>query len=182
MKNEKEYLKLSNEESNRITKEALELAILDLLEKKSLDKISITELVKKAGVSRTAFYRNYRTIDNLLLSITKNTYDKICEFVKSEGFKENKTEMFYKFFKAIKENSKYFRIYLNSSFKFENFIEENINPSKTIKEHYKIVAKEGLLYSILVDWFNNDMKESEMEMAKICNEMYNNFDKGVNEI
>ena len=30
MKNNKEHLKMSNEESNKITKEALELAMLDL--------------------------------------------------------------------------------------------------------------------------------------------------------
>ena len=180
MKNNKEHLRLSNEESNKITREALELAILDLLEKKSLDKISITELVKKAGVSRSAFYRNYETKDALLCSIIKKTYDKICEFVKSKDFKKNSAEIFLAFFKAIKENKKYFNIYLSSSLKFENFVGENIKPSKTAMEHYEIVAKEGAFYSILVDWFNNGMKESEIEMAKICNNIFNNYDKGVN--
>ena len=181
MKNNKEHLKLSNEESNKITTEALELAILDLLEKKSLDKISITELVKKAGVSRSAFYRNYETKDALLCSITKSTYDKVCEFVKSKDFRKNSTEIFHAFFRAIKENQKYFNLYLNSSLKFEHFVGEKINPSKTVKEHYEIVAKEGAFYSILVDWFNNGMKESEIEMAKICNKIFNVYDKeGIN--
>ena len=175
--NNKDYLKLSNEESNKITKEALELALFQLLEKKSLDKISITELVKKAGVSRSAFYRNYETKDALMISISQNAFDKICNFIKSNGFSENKTNLYYNFFKAIKRNEKNFRIYLNSPFKMEQLVGEVIKPSKTIKEHYEIVAKEGAFYNVLVNWFNNGMKESEIEMANICSDILKFFDK-----
>ena len=52
-----ENLKISNQESNRITKESLEISLLQLLEKKELTKITISELVERAGVSRAAFYR-----------------------------------------------------------------------------------------------------------------------------
>ena len=169
--NNKDYLKLSNEESNRITREALELALFELLENKSIDEISITELVKKAGVSRSAFYRNYGTKDALMISISKNAFDKVCNFVKSSGFSENKVNIFYNFFKAIKQNEKHFRIYLNFPFKIEQLVGEVIKPSKTVKEHYEIVAREGAFYNILVNWFNNGMKESEMEMAEICSDI-----------
>ena len=52
---------LENQIKNLIllTREAIETALLQLLEKKELAKISISELVKRAGVSRAAFYRNY---------------------------------------------------------------------------------------------------------------------------
>ena len=53
-----ENLRKSNQESNLLTREAIETALLQLLEKKDLTKISISELVKRAGVSRAAFYRN----------------------------------------------------------------------------------------------------------------------------
>lgn len=54
-----ENLSNSNKESNRLTKESLEISLLQLLEKKELAKITISELVHRAGVSRAAFYRNY---------------------------------------------------------------------------------------------------------------------------
>ena len=176
--NNKDYLKLSNEESNRITREALEIALFELLENKSIDEISITELVRKAGVSRSAFYRNYETKDALMISISQNAFDRICDFIKSNGFSENKIDIFYSFFKAIKRNEKNFRIYLNSPFKMEQLVGEVIKPSKTNKEHYEIVAKEGAFYNVLVNWFNNGMKESEMEMAKICSDILNFYNKG----
>ena len=56
--NSLENLRKSNQESNLLTREAIETALLQLLEKKKLTKISISELVKRAGVSRAAFYRN----------------------------------------------------------------------------------------------------------------------------
>ena len=98
--NSKDYLKLSNEVSNKITRESLELVIFELLEKKSIDEISITELVRKAGVSRSAFYRNYETREALLNFIIKNSVDKICDFIKSKEFLENKIEIYYAFFRS----------------------------------------------------------------------------------
>ena len=60
-----EILRLSNQESNQITRECLEAALLDLMTTKDLDKISITELTNNAGVSRSAFYNNYKTKEAL---------------------------------------------------------------------------------------------------------------------
>ncbi len=56
----------SNKESNQLTRESIETALLFLLEKKELAQISISELVQKAGVSRNAFYRNYKSKEEIL--------------------------------------------------------------------------------------------------------------------
>ncbi|MBF0777400.1 TetR/AcrR family transcriptional regulator [Streptococcus cuniculi] len=56
----------SNKESNQLTRESIETALLFLLEKKDMRQISISELVKKAGVSRNAFYRNYKSKEEIL--------------------------------------------------------------------------------------------------------------------
>ncbi len=49
-------------ESNQrvvITKRMLKEGLMRLLKEKSLDKISITELCREAGINRTTFYRHY---------------------------------------------------------------------------------------------------------------------------
>lgn len=56
----------SNKEANQLTRESLETALLFLLNKKDMKQISISELVKKAGVSRNAFYRNYKSKEEIL--------------------------------------------------------------------------------------------------------------------
>lgn len=46
-------------EANAIVKESITIALLKMMEKEEFSKISITELVKTAGVCRASFYRNY---------------------------------------------------------------------------------------------------------------------------
>ena len=67
IENKTEYLKLSNMESNKITKESIQVALISLMANKKLENITITEIVKKAGVSRTSFYRNYKDKEDVLL-------------------------------------------------------------------------------------------------------------------
>ncbi|ALO05127.1 TetR/AcrR family transcriptional regulator [Lactiplantibacillus paraplantarum] len=44
----------------------LTTALLQLLKTHDLDTITVTQVVKRAGVSRMAFYRNFATLDDLL--------------------------------------------------------------------------------------------------------------------
>ena len=45
-------------ESNRLAKECIVTALVELMKIKDYDAISITDIAKKAGVSRMAYYRN----------------------------------------------------------------------------------------------------------------------------
>ena len=62
-------LQKANAASNKITKDSIKEAFLVLLVKKDISKITITEIVSKAGVSRTAFYKNYKTKEDILHDI-----------------------------------------------------------------------------------------------------------------
>ena len=64
--NNREMLRLSNEESNRFTKECIETALLVLMTEKNFNDISITDIVERAGVSRSAYYRNYSSKKDIL--------------------------------------------------------------------------------------------------------------------
>ncbi len=69
----------SNSEIATLTKTYIKTAMLELLSKQSYDKISITELVKRAGVSRTAFYRNYASRDELIDDLVKDKADILTD-------------------------------------------------------------------------------------------------------
>ena len=45
----------------------IEEATIDLLKKKKLKDITIMEVVKKAGVCRASFYRNYADLEDILI-------------------------------------------------------------------------------------------------------------------
>lgn len=62
---------MANKNSNlqdRITKESIFTALMIIMEKKDFKEISITEITKKAGVSRMAFYRNYNQMEDIIIN------------------------------------------------------------------------------------------------------------------
>ena len=58
-------MKRSNS-AHQLVMDSLTEALLQLMEKKKLSQISISELCEKAGVSRISFYRNYDYISDIL--------------------------------------------------------------------------------------------------------------------
>ncbi|HEL1586846.1 TPA: TetR/AcrR family transcriptional regulator [Streptococcus suis] len=86
----------ANQEMNQLTRESIETALLFLMEKKDLKQISISELVKKAGVSRNAFYRNYKSKEEILevyyertSSNLKKKWHDLQEKVQKDGVKQS---------------------------------------------------------------------------------------------
>ena len=61
----------SRNPKNIFVKECLFTALLILMQSKNFHEITVTELTKKAGVSRMAFYRNYETIEDIIIEINK---------------------------------------------------------------------------------------------------------------
>ncbi|ETO40509.1 TetR family regulatory protein of MDR cluster [Fructilactobacillus florum 8D] len=53
------------------TRKAIKTALINLMKTTSLPKISVTEVVRTAGITRATFYLHYQDIDNL--------YDSICD-------------------------------------------------------------------------------------------------------
>ena len=62
----KDMQRLSNAEANRLTRECLQIALIRLMAEKDFDRITVTEITRLAGVSRTAFYRNYQTKEAII--------------------------------------------------------------------------------------------------------------------
>ena len=55
-------------EANALTKECIVTALLRLMKVKSYSSISITDITNLAGVSRMAYYRNYKSKDDILIN------------------------------------------------------------------------------------------------------------------
>ena len=78
--NEKQLstLKKNNEESREFTRNCISAALIVLLNKEKLENISITRLCQVAGVSRMAFYRNYNSIDEVLVDRIKEYAQRLA--------------------------------------------------------------------------------------------------------
>ena len=54
------------------TKTTLAMALEDLLRKKPLSELTVTEIAERAGVNRQTFYYHFRNIDDLIKWTVEN--------------------------------------------------------------------------------------------------------------
>lgn len=60
-------MNMNNEEKNRYVRKQLLKTLLQMLKTKQIEEISVSDLVRKAGVGRASFYRNYVSVQDVLL-------------------------------------------------------------------------------------------------------------------
>ena len=82
--------------ANLIVRESIETALIELMKKKPLSDITISEIVKKAGVSRVSYYRNYYHKEDVLFA----SMDKIAAEwkIEAERISENIGEQIIELF------------------------------------------------------------------------------------
>lgn len=164
---------LSNNEANRITRESICTALLELMKTNEFKKISVSELVRKAGVSRQSFYRNYNTKEDIVLEIERTIAAQLIEKMKDPDYINNPKKWFIDFFTTVKENTAAVALLQKADLfvtifeKIPSYIESQLD-KVTPELHYCIVGSMAAVHSIARDWFNNGMKESETEMADLC--------------
>ena len=76
---------MAQKENQRIalTKKLLQEGLLRLLEQKTLDRISVTELCRESGINRATFYNHYNSPQDLLVSIECKLTDELERIVGS---------------------------------------------------------------------------------------------------
>lgn len=158
-------------ESNRLTREYIKTAMLELLAKKNVAKISITELVARAGVSRTAFYRNFSSKEELMDEIVYDLLDKIS----LENIKNmiNYTkEQYINFFSLLRSKKKEILLITSAGVENISIINRNHSLSEAIVKQneglsFEEVAFRGAVNAITYKWILNGMKETDEQMGNI---------------
>ena len=164
-----EILRLSNEESNKVTRECLRIAMFKLMNQEHFDKITITEIAKRAGVSRLAFYRNYDSKEALVADLCQSLFTELRKSLTSDQFRTDRKGWYRDFFETIRDNSEYFQIYLDANLKLaDGLVLETVYPVSSVEDHYARAASEGAFLSVLTDWFKGGMRETPEKMADIC--------------
>ena len=169
-----EKLRLSNQELNKITKESLQEALIILASEVPFESITISQLVKKAGVSRQAFYRNYSTKEDIITQMNAAIINLIFKALTSDNFTKNSYKFFFNIFSGVKENSKIFLLSLKAR-TFEKFLldfDPIINSVSPPTERYKFATVVGGFINILLNWLTNGMQESVEDMAQLCLDIF----------
>lgn len=169
----REILRLSNQESNKITRECIEAALVLLMAEKEYSDITISEIVKRAGVSRTAYYRNYKSKEDILNNLLQVVIADVNGAMKQFSYVTEK-ELYWKtLFVAAKTHAEAFYALLKAGFGhtiLEEITKQMINSvaKEDVKDKYDMIFWSGAVYNILINWIQDGMKQTEDEMVQIC--------------
>jgi AcrR family transcriptional regulator len=107
----------------KYTKDILRKSLLDLMEKQSIEKITVTDLCNRAEINRGTFYKYYANPHDLLSEIQNDLYKKISKAIENNQLKKAlKTEML----SVVYENRDLFRILFSENGDKE-FLQKIIN-------------------------------------------------------
>lgn len=168
-------LRLSNEESNRLTRECIQTALLMLLAEKELGKITVTEVVRKAGVSRGAFYRNYESKEQVLDAYAADRLASFNATAWAAIRAGDAVAMYRKIFTTVRDDPREFGLLVKAGVLSRDaddvraFLADAFAESPASARHL-LLGWFGMLRNIVLDWYLDGMQESVEEMSRLCAE------------
>lgn len=100
------------------TTQAIENSMMELIEIKGFSKIKIIDIAKRAQVNRNTIYLHYQSKEDIILTILDkhhgelNIEQKILDFIKSKGQKDDIRAIFSNLINGIDNNIELYRILL----------------------------------------------------------------------
>jgi len=173
------------------TKNLLRKALLELIEEKGVDAITVSDITNRAGLNRGTFYLHYQDVSDLLEQNKSEVYEGLKEIIVQLSFLEllnyaSKDEPYpttIKIFEFCKLHSEFFKVILgpkgDPSFleQINRFMQNQL--SRRIPEwqpqQNKVIVPLGYLITfvisanmgILQHWFEMGLKETPTELALI---------------
>ncbi len=145
--------------------------LLELIEKKDYSEISITELTEKADIARQTFYRNYNSMDDILLSKMDEILDEYLKRVQKSlktkndpywDFEVNQLVILWQqnvaVFKALQKSGLAFQTLekLSEFFSLFHMKIQNIQELDN-KQQYLAYYLAGGVFMVLNKWIENEM-------------------------
>ncbi|SHO43661.1 TetR/AcrR family transcriptional regulator [Anaerocolumna xylanovorans] len=170
-------LHTSNQLSNQVVKESIETAFILLLENNRNEQITISDIVRKAGVSRMAYYRNYNSKEEILDSYMRTNWKTVQEAISPYAGMDDPLSCWTTLFSTIQQFVNSYLVLLNAGmgetilrFIDELFVEliPNDSNSAPVLSHFW----SGATYNVLSEWIRTGMQQPPHKMAEIFCSIY----------
>ncbi len=157
-------------------KEELKTAMTELLKEKPFSEVSVTDLVKEAGVARASFYRNFSStsdvLDEIIDDVLLEFSHKVLPVMYSSDEKVWRGFLF-EYIDMVRENRRVFIniLTLNAADVFSRLNDriqayEKALPYDGIREKYMVASRLGILSNVLRHWIDTGMEESPEELVE----------------
>ena len=166
-----------NNRRKRASMQKIEQVLVELLQTKELNQISVSDICKRAGLNRSTFYANYVDIYGLADAIREKLEAQVAELYKDEveqGFNSNN---YLILFQHIAQNQIFYRTYFKLGYDEKyKILAYDYHPApkhletRTLEYHLEC-CKSGLT-TIIKLWLQNGCKETPKEMFEIVKSEY----------
>ena len=172
-------LRRHSEELNRIVVESLQGALLQLITKKSYESITVTELCKKAGVSRMAFYGNFESKDEIIKKILYDLQNELFARIGSPFRQALNYNWYLDMFHFTAEKAEILKSIFCGGYqgKYLELVNSMILRHKDLQKDdtYQRLLWSGGIVNAVVYWLSDDMAETPEQMATFCDKCFATF-------
>ena len=175
---------MAQKENQRIalTKKLLQEGLLRLLEVKTLDSISVTELCRESGINRATFYNHYSSPQELLEDLENRLTDRLKQIIDNLKTAEDATNRLVHVCEFFQENAPTIlalnrchadtkitsALYdLNLSFQTQHMNSKYAKYVTPDRLHLIAVFFNTGSYNILLEWISKDLPMSAIEVATL---------------
>lgn len=158
-------------------------ALIQLLKKKSISEITVTDITEKAGVSRMSYYRNFSSKEEILTRHLDEIFNDYIEMVKEQNYRGSCFDAPYllQCFKYFVGQQKFLNCLLKIGMgdlilkHLTKYIMEFFYQDKDdIVLYYQLQALSGSIFNTYVAWQERNCRESLEQMAEIVSAIYRN--------
>ena len=165
-------LRKNNQESNAITRECIEQALIILMDRKPYSEITIKDITDRAGVSRASYYRNYESKEDILSGFIQSICKELSSvLIQYDAITENRKAWDALLTATIPLAPKY-KLLLDAGFgekltlEFSKSMNKAVDKSNTAL-YYSNVYWAGSISAVISEWIRNGMDASKETVAEI---------------
>lgn len=162
----------SSQEANAITKESIEHALVLLMEEKNFSDISIKDITERAGVSRSSYYRNYDSKEDILSAFIQSINKELSTAMLQYDAVTETEKVWDALLTTIIPLAPKFKLLLEAGFgekltlEFASLMNTAV-PADNSRLRYSNVYWAGAISAVLAEWIRNDMNTPKEVIAEI---------------
>lgn len=182
-------IKKSSHKNAARSRYLIKQAFAQLTNEKDLQKITVTDIVERANISRGTFYAHYLDVYDLCVAIQKNaieTIDSAIEEMGIENILHDPTEATVRGMKFLDMNKTYFKLFVTSSFsdslvdriinriedKFTERIGEVFPANEKNELEFFVCYILGAYKNIILYWFKHTTEMTSDQCAQELAKLY----------
>ncbi len=172
-------MNVKNNRRRKTSQEKIEKAFVELLEQNRLSEITVSQVVKKAGLNRSTFYANYFDIFDLADTIRVKLEKSVAKLFAPDLESGPCAKDYLKLFSHIKENQIFYKTYFKLGYDGEHKINlcEVVGAERLFEGRqleYRIEFFKAGFNAMIKKWLEDGCPESPEDMGEILKIEYQN--------